>query len=79
MAMVAQNPVVSIPKNKGGLYDAQRLVAEANENIAAAERDAERDKIDIKDHAQKARQHLVEANQELKAAYDALEAAAKKK
>jgi hypothetical protein len=63
------------------LYDAQRLIAEANEAIAANERDADRDKIDIKDHAQKARQYLVEANKEIKAAYDAVEAAqaAKKK
>ncbi len=82
MVMVAQNPVSNIDKKKNmNLAEAQRLVAEANNYIAAAQRDAERDKHDMKGHAEKARQLLVEANQELKAAYDALEAeeAAKKK
>jgi hypothetical protein len=69
----AQEPVVNIDKKiHSNLAEAQRLVVEANRSIVAAQRV---NKFDMKGHAEKARQLLVEVNQELKAAAEAANAA----
>jgi hypothetical protein len=76
---LAQEPVQDINKQyHPNLAEAQRLVVEANHYIAMAQK-ANND--DMKGHAEKARQHLAEANLELKAAAEAASAAnaAKKK
>lgn len=78
---LAQEPVTDIsPKMHPNLAAAQRHVVQANQAILAAQRD---NKSDMKDHAEKARQLLVQVNNELKAAAEtanaADQAAAKKK
>lgn len=63
---LAQEPVVNISKNEHpNLAEAQRLVAEANDYIGRAQK-ANSDQLG--GHAEKARQLLAQANQELKAA-----------
>lgn len=70
---LAQEPVQDIDKKiHPNLAEAQRLIVEANRYIETAQKD---NKYDMKGHAEKARQHLVEANQELKAAAEAANAA----
>ena len=70
---LAQDPVVNIDKGRHpNLAEAQRLVAEANRYIHEAQKD---NRYDMKGHAEKARQFLVEANEELKAAAEAANAA----
>jgi hypothetical protein len=66
MAISAQEPVVNISKRvHPNLATAQELIVEANRYIAIAQKD---NRYDLKGHALKARQLLVEANQELRAA-----------
>ncbi len=69
----AQEPVVDInAKIHPNLAAAQRHVVEANNEIATAQKD---NRYDMKGHAEKARQLLVEVNNELKAAAEAANAA----
>lgn len=72
---LAQEPVQDIDKKAHpNLAAAQSHVVQANGYIAAAQKD---NKYDMHGHAEKARELLVQANQELKtAAKDADEAAA---
>src|SRR5215469_9273283 len=75
----AQEPVEDInPKTHPNLAEAQKHVVEANRAVSVAQKD---NRYDMKGHAEKARQLLVEANNELKAAAEAANAssAAKKK
>ena len=73
--VVAQDPVLDIDKSKhANLAEAQRLVVQANHYIAEAQKD---NHYDMKGHAEKARQLLVEVNRELKAAAEAASAAKK--
>jgi hypothetical protein len=75
--IAAQEPVVNIDKNvHPNLAAAQQHIVEANRYIATAQKD---NRYDMKGHAEKARQLLMEANQELKAAAEAANAAGKKK
>jgi len=70
---LAQEPVVNIDKkHHPNLAEAQRLVVEANHYIAEAQKD---NRYDMKGHAEKARQLLVQVDQELRAAADAANAA----
>lgn len=70
---LAQEPVTDIsPKVHPNLAQAQRLVVEANRYIKEAQKD---NRYDMKGHAEKARQLLAQANQELKAAAEAANAA----
>lgn len=63
---LAQEPVVNIDKNRHpNLAEAQEHIVAANAAIARAQRD---NRYDMKDHAEKARQHLAEADRELRAA-----------
>ena len=72
MVVFAQEPVVDIDKNRHpNLAEAQRLVVEANRYIAEAQKD---NRYDMKGHAERARQLLVQVNQELKAAAEAANA-----
>ena len=72
-AILAQEPVVNIdPKLHPNLYAAQRHIAEANQEIVNAQKD---NRYDMKGHAEKARQLLVQASEELKAAALAANAA----
>jgi hypothetical protein len=74
---LAQEPVVNIDKNKNGnLAEAQRLVVEANRYVVAAQK-----LHHMGGHAEKARQLMVQVNQELKVAAEAADApnAAKEK
>ncbi|MGC2473375.1 MAG: hypothetical protein WA485_03510 [Candidatus Sulfotelmatobacter sp.] len=65
-ATLAQEPVQDInPKIHPNLAAAQRHVVEANQAIAVAQKD---NHWDMHGHAEKARQLLVEVNNELKAA-----------
>jgi len=73
---LAQEPVQDIDKKiHPNLAEAQRLIVEANRYIAIAQKD---NRYDMGGHAEKARQHLVEVNQELKAAAEAANANAAK-
>lgn len=73
---IAQEPVEDInPKFHPNLAAAQHHVVEANRAIAIAQKD---NHYDMKGHAEKARQLLVEANNELKAAAEAANAAMRK-
>ncbi len=70
---LAQRPVVDIsPKVHPNLAEAQRLIVQANDYIARAQKD---NRGDMRDHAEKARALLAQANQELKAAAEAANAA----
>jgi len=72
--VLAQGPVVNIdPKSNSNLADAQRFVVQADQRIAAAQRIND---FDMQGHAAKARELLVQVNQELKAAAEAADAAA---
>ena len=77
MIIAAQEPVVDIDKKvHPNLAAAQEHIVEANRYISTAQKD---NKYDMKDHAEKARQLLMEADKELKAAAEAANAAGKKK
>jgi hypothetical protein len=70
---LAQEPVQDIDKKiHPNLAAAQFHVVQANNAVAVAQKD---NKYDMQGHAEKARQHLVEANQELKLAAEAANAA----
>jgi len=72
--VLAQAPVVNIdPKVHGNLAAAQKLVVQADQRIAEAQKIND---LDMQGHAQKARDLLVQVNQELKAAAEAADAAA---
>jgi len=73
---LAQEPVENIDKKAHpNLAEAQRHVVEANRYIMEAQKD---NRYDMKGHAEKARQLLVQVNQELKAAAEAANAAQRK-
>lgn len=77
MIIAAQEPVVDIDKRvHPNLAAAQQHIVEANRFIATAQK---ANRYDMKGHAEKARQLLMEADQELKAAAEAANAAGKKK
>lgn len=66
---VAQDPVVDIDSGRHpNLFEAQKLVHQANHFIAEAQKD---NRYDMHGHAEKARQLLVDANRELKEAAEA--------
>ncbi|HXZ33392.1 MAG TPA: hypothetical protein VEH30_14020 [Terriglobales bacterium] len=70
---LAQEPVVDIDRKiHPNLAAAQRHVVEANKEIATAQKD---NRYDMKGHAERARQLLVQVNNELKAAAEAANAA----
>jgi hypothetical protein len=70
---LAQDPVVNIdPKVHYNLYQAQSLVVQANHYVAEAQKI---NNDDMQGHAEKARDLLVQANKELKAAAQAADAA----
>lgn len=76
MVITAQEPVVDIDKGRHPhLFAAQQAVVEANRHIAEAQKD---NHYDMKGHAEKARQLLVEVNNELKAAAEAANAGMRK-
>jgi len=71
MVIAAQEPVVDIDvKVHPNLAAAQQHIVEANRYIVTAQKD---NKNDMKGHAEKARQLLFQADQELKAAAIAAE------
>jgi hypothetical protein len=77
MVMWAQEPVQDIdPNHHPNLAAAQKHVVAANAEITTAQKD---NKYDMGGHAEKARQLLAQANQELKMAAEAASAAAAKK
>ena len=64
--MLAQDPALNVDKNKHpNLAGAERLVIEANGYIKNAQQD---NRYDMHGHASKARQLLVQVNQELQLA-----------
>jgi hypothetical protein len=70
---LAQEPVQNIDRKvHPNLAEAQNHVAQANKYIIVAQKD---NKNDMQGHAEKARQLLVQANQELKLAAEAANAA----
>jgi hypothetical protein len=74
---LAQEPVVNInKKDHPNLGEAQRLIAQASRYIDIAQGDK---KVDMKGHAQKAKELLIQANLELKAAAEAADASLQKK
>jgi len=74
---LAQEPVVNIDKKiHPNLGEAQRLVAEASHYIDIAQGDRQ---VDMRGHALKAKQLLIEANQELKEAAEAADESLKRK
>lgn len=76
MVIAAQEPVVDIDRSRHpNLAEAQRLVVEANRYIAEAQKD---NHYDMKGHAEKARQLLVQVNNELKLGAQAANAAMRK-
>lgn len=76
LVLTAQEPVVDIDKRvHPNLAEAQRLVVEANRYIAIAQKD---NRYDMRGHAEKARDLLVQANNELKAAAEAANASMKR-
>ena len=76
LVLTAQEPVVDIDKRiHPNLAEAQRLVVEANHYVEVAQKD---NRYDMKGHAEKARDLLVQVNNELKAAAMAANASMKK-
>ena len=70
---LAQEPTVNIDsKRHPNLAEAQRLLVEANHKITQAQTDNKRD---MKGHAEKARQLILQADKELTAAAEAANAA----
>ena len=75
-ATLAQEPVEDISPNvHPNLAAAQKHVVAANQEIATAQKD---NHYDMKGHAEKSRQLLVEVNKELKLAAEAANASRKK-
>jgi hypothetical protein len=76
LLLTAQEPVLDIDKKiHPNLAEAQRLVVEANHYVELAQKD---NRYDMKGHADKARDLLVQVNNELKAAAQAANAAMRK-
>jgi hypothetical protein len=76
LLLTAQEPVLDIDKKiHPNLAEAQRLVVEANHYVELAQKD---NRYDMKGHAEKARDLLVQVNNELKAAAQAANAAMRK-
>jgi hypothetical protein len=76
LILTAQEPVVDIDKKiHPNLAEAQRLVVEANHYVELAQRD---NRYDMKGHAERARDLLVQVNNELKAAAEAANAGMRK-
>jgi hypothetical protein len=76
-ATLAQTPVQNVDrKTHPNLAQAQSLVVQANTYIETAQRDG---KYDMGGHAEKARQLLAQANEELKLAAEAANISVKKK
>ena len=76
LILTAQEPVTDIDKKlHPNLAEAQRLVVQANHYVEVAQKD---NRYDMKGNAEKARDLLVQANNELKAAAEAANAAMKK-
>jgi hypothetical protein len=74
--VLGQEPVQDIDRARHpNLAEAQRLVVEANDYIEKAQKD---NRYDMKGHAEKARQLLVQVNLELKAAAQAANEAMRK-
>lgn len=72
---LAQEPVVNIDaKIHPNLAEAQRLLVEANNKVAEAQKD---NRYDMKGHASRARQLMAQASNELKQAAEAANAARK--
>jgi hypothetical protein len=70
---LAQEPAVDIDaKNHPNLAEAQKHIVEANRYLNLAQKD---NRYDMKDHAEKARQLLQQANQEIRAAATSANAA----
>ena len=70
---LAQDPVMDIDRSRhANLAEAQKHVVEANRCIILAQKD---NRGDMQGHAEKARELLVQVNQELKAAAEAANAA----
>jgi hypothetical protein len=77
VVMMAQDPVQDIDKRiHPNLAAAQNHVVQANNYIITAQKD---NRYDMQGHAEKARQLLVQVNQELKLAAEAANAAMGKK
>jgi hypothetical protein len=77
MVIAAQEPTVDIDKRvHPNLAAAQQHIVEANRFIATAQKD---NRYDMKGHAEKAREFLKQADQELKAAAEAANAAGKRR
>ena len=75
-ATLAQEPVVNIDANaQPNLAAAQHDVVEANKAIAVAQKE---NRYDMKGHAEKARELLVQVNNELKLAAEAANEAKRK-
>jgi hypothetical protein len=76
LLLTAQEPVLDIDKKiHPNLAEAQRLVVGANHYVELAQKD---NRYDMKGHAEKARDLLVQVNNELKAAAQAANAAMRK-
>jgi hypothetical protein len=74
---LAQEPVVNIEKSAHpNLGEAQRLIRDASHSIDIAISDK---KVDMKGHAERAKQLLIQANLELKAAAEAADASLQRK
>ena len=70
---LAQEPVVNIDaKIHPNLAEAQRLLVEANNRVAEAQKD---NRYDMRGHAERARQFMAQASRELKLAAEAANAA----
>lgn len=76
LLLSAQEPVVDIDKRiHPNLAEAQRLVIQANHYVELAQKD---NRYDMRGHAEKARDLLVQVNNELKAAAEAANAGMRK-
>ncbi len=76
-ATLAQTPVQNVDKKvHPNLAEAQRLVVQANNYVATAQKDG---KYDMGGHAEKARQLLAQVNEELKLAAEAADANVRRK
>jgi hypothetical protein len=70
---LAQEPVVNINAEiHPNLAEAQRLLVEANNRVAEAQKD---NRYDMRGHAERARQFMAQASRELKLAAEAANAA----
>ena len=76
LVLTAQEPVVDIDRKiHPNLAEAQRLVVQASHYVETAQKD---NRYDMKGHAEKARDLLVQVNNELKAAAQAANASMRK-